>query len=299
MAFCVYIIAMENNFIVIKNKYLEVTLSSLGASIYRIVFNNEDMILTTKNKDDFNKGYIYFGKTIGRVCGRIESKPHGVYHPQENENGISLHGGEDGLSRKIFNYESHPTFVEFYYLSKDQEAGYPGNLILRVRYELIDNSLIISYHAVIDKPCLLALTNHAYFCLGEDDLRKLFIQMNNDKYLITDERLLPIKSDDVPDKWNFVNGKQLSECGNIDNYFSLKNGGISLLSNKYLLKIETNYSGAVLFTDHFKDNVEVLSSKEKMYRGIAIEPQDNQLERKELLPNEIYERYIKYTFKKL
>jgi hypothetical protein len=32
---------------------------------------------------------------------------------------------------------------------------------------------------------------------------------------------------------------------------------------------------------------------------VAIEPQDNQLFRKELKPGEIYERYITYTFKAL
>ena len=290
---------METKFVVIKNNYLEVTLSTLGASIYRIVFNGEDMVLTPKDQNDFLKPNVYYGKTIGRVCGRIEAKPFGSYSPDDNENGVSLHGGKDGFSSKNFAVENKPTFAEFHYLSKDGESGYPGNVIVRVRYEIIDNSLIVSYYAVTDKPCYLSLTNHAYFCLGESNIDNLFLQMDNEKYIVVDKRLLPIKYESIPDTWNFTSGKQLDETGDIDNYFLLKEKKVSLMSERYLLNINTNFEGTQLFTDHWVDQINVLTSDQKIHRSIAIEPQDSQLERKELLPRENYERYIKYTFKKL
>ena len=299
MYFCDYIIAMETKFIVIKNEYLEVTLSTLGASIYRIIFDGKDMVLTPKDKNDFYKTSVYYGKTIGRVCGRIEIKDTLNFKPQANESGVSLHGGFDGLSTKEFNVDAKPTYAEFHYLSKDGEAGYPGNMIFRVRYELIDNSLIISYFTVTDKPCLLAMTNHAYFCLGEDKLNNLYLKMENEKYLVVDNRLLPVGYESIPEKFNFANGKKLDKTGDIDNYFLFKEKAVELYSDKYSLNIQTNFVGTQLFTDHWLDNVEVYSSKEKVHRAIAIEPQDNQLERKELLPHEYYERYIRYTFKKL
>ncbi len=294
-----YIIAMETKFIVIKNEHLEVTLCSLGASIYRIIYDGKDMVLTPKDKNDFLKPNIYFGKTIGRLCGRIEAKPLSNLNPQNNERGISLHGGFDGLSTKGFLVDAKPTFAEFHYLSKDGEAGYPGNLILRVRYELIDESLIVTFFAVVDKPCLLSLTNHAYFSLGEESIKNLKLQMENEKYIVVDKRLLPIEYQNIPDKWNFTKGKKLGTTGDIDNYFLFKEKNAVLSSEKYSLNISTNFVGTQIFTDHWLDNVKVFSSKEKLYRGVAIEPQDSQLERKELLPNEHYERYIKYTFKKL
>ena len=290
---------MESKFIVIKNEYLEVTLCSLGASIYRIIYDGKDMVLTPRDKNDFYKTSVYYGKTIGRLCGRIVAEQKGNLKPQANEEGVSLHGGFDGLSTKEFIVDAKPTFAEFHYLSKDGEAGYPGNVVFRVRYELIDDSLIVSFFAITDKPCLLALTNHAYFCLGEDKLNNLCLQMENNKYIVTDDKLLPVKYESIPDKWDFTSGKKLSETGDIDNYFLFKEKKVQLSSNKYSMNISTNFVGTQIFTDHWIDNIDVYSSKEKVHRSVAIEPQDSQLERKELLPNEHYERYIKYTFKKL
>ena len=290
---------MECKFVVIKNKHLEVTLCNLGASIYRIIYDGKDMVLTPKDKNDFYKTSVYYGKTIGRLCGRIEAKETPTLKPQANEKGVSLHGGFDGLSSKEFIVDAKPTYAEFHYLSKDGEAGYPGNVVFRVRYELIDDSLIVSFFAITDKACLIALTNHAYFCLGEDKLDNLSLQMSNNKYIVVDERLLPVKIESIPDKWDFTNGKKLSETGDIDNYFLFKEKNVTLSSKKYSLNIVTNFEGTQLFTDHWLDNIKVYSSDEKIHRAIAIEPQDNQLDRKELLPNQHYERYIKYTFKKL
>ncbi len=290
---------MESKFVVIKNNHLEVTLCTLGASIYRIIYDGEDMVLTPKDKKDFYKPNIYFGKTIGRLCGRIEAKPNGDLNPQDNERGVSLHGGFDGLSTKEFLVDAKPTFAEFHYLSKDGEAGYPGNMVIRIRYELIEDSLIVSFFVLTDKQCLLSLTNHAYFCLGESSINNLSLLMENDKYIVVDDRLLPIKYENIPEKWNFTKGKKLSETGDIDNYFLFKEKSFELSSDKYSLNIATNFVGTQIFTDHWLDNVKVYSSEEKLYRGVAIEPQDSQLERKALLPNEHYERYIKYTFKKL
>ena len=290
---------MESKFVVLKNEYLEVTLCSLGASIYRIIYDGKDMVLTPRDKNDFYKTSVYYGKTIGRLCGRIVAEQKGNLKPQANEEGVSLHGGFDGLSTKEFIVDAKPTFAEFHYLSKDGEAGYPGNIVFRVRYELIDDSLIVTFFAITDKPCLLALTNHAYFCLGEDKLNNLYLQMENDKYIVTDDKLLPVKYESIPDKWDFTNGKKLSETGDIDNYFLFKEKKVQLSSNKYSLNISTNFVGTQIFTDHWIDNIDVYSSKEKVHRSVAIEPQDSQLERKELLPNEHYERYIKYKFKKL
>ena len=123
--------------------------------------------------------------------------------------------------------------------------------------------------------------------------------MENDKYIVVDDRLLPVRYESIPDKWNFTYGKKLSETGDIDNYFLFKEKSVTLSSDKYSLNITSNYKGTQIFTDHWIDNVDVCSSNEKVHRSVAIEPQDSQLERKELLPNEHYERFIKYTFKKL
>ena len=289
----------KNDFISIKNDKLEITFSSLGASLYRVKYDGKDMILTPKEEKEFYREDVYFGKSIGRVCGRLVSGNHGSYNFEDNENGVSLHGGHNGLSTKNFDYALFDKKIIFRYTSKDGEAGYPGNLTLVVTYELQDNSLLLKYFAKTDKPCLLALTNHTYFCLGESEKDKLSLKFDSDKYIKVDSKLLPVSLEKVPEKWNFLLGKSLSETGDIDNSFLLNKKVINLYSNKYELKIETDYDATQIFTDHFENDFQVLTSGRYLYRGVAIEPQDNQLERKELLQGESYERFIKYTFTKL
>lgn len=295
-----YMCAMgKNQFITLKNDRLEVILYTLGASIYSIRFNNEDMIITPSNVKDFEKGNIYYGKTIGRVCGRIPAGKYQNYNFEGNEEGVSLHGGFNGLSAKTFEYETRDNQVIFKYLSKTGEAGYPGNLYLMVIYEINDNSLLIKYRVTVDEPCLVALTNHTFYALGEKDVRELKLKMNSNKYIQCDEKLLPISMNDVTSKYDFNDYKSLRENYKIDNFFLLNKKDIHLQSSKYELVINSDFEGTQIYTDAYFDGVKTTLSNNGKLRGVAIEPQDNQLNRKELLPNQLYERYIELRFKKL
>ena len=279
-------------FIELKNKNISIELSNVGASIYRIRFNNEDMVVTPINKDDFFKKNTYFGKTIGRVAGRIELNDK-RYNLQKNDGELSLHGGFDGISTKAFPYKKENNKVEFTYLSKDGEAGYPGNLSLKVIYELLDDGLRVNYFASVDQPCLVALTNHTYFCLGEKDNKKLVLSIDSDEHIEIDSHLKPVcrKTNDIKFNEPFKT--------DVDTFFYLKDKVIRLNGEHYALEITTDYEGVQVFTDHFDDGISVYNSKETNHRGLAIEPEDDQLDRKELLPNHKYERYIEYRFKKL
>ena len=190
--------------------------------------------------------------------------------------------------------------VTFEYLSKDKEAGYPGNLSLKVIYIISKDQILLKFVADIDKPCLLSLTNHAYFNLGEDDVNKLWIKAKASKCVQFDERLFPVKLVNAESKWNFQEGKDLSTTGEIDNYFLFDDTKeVILASKKYKLSIKTDFLGVQLYTDNFITNVEVTSSEKETHRSIAIEPEDNPLDRKVLRPNTDYERNIEYRFEKL
>ena len=74
----------------------------------------------------------------------------------------SIHGGQFGFHTKIWSPKIIPNGVELSYLSEDMEEGYPGNLQVTIKYEIVENELKITYSARTDKKTVINLTNHAY-----------------------------------------------------------------------------------------------------------------------------------------
>lgn len=263
-------------FVTLKNKNIEVILSSRGASIYRIIFDNKDMIVSPKDEKDFLRKDIYFGKTIGMVCGRITK-----------DGQIILHGGPEGLSNQDFDYVVKDNVVEFSYKK------------VKVIYTLIGSELTMKYQVEVDEPQLVALTNHSYFCLGDQNLDDLKLRMNSDRLIEYDDKLTPIGIGHIKNKYDFKDLLPVLSDGTIDNFFYVDDGLVELRNNQYDLVVESDFEGSVLFTDHFSDGVITQLTDKDTFRGLAIEPQDSQLNRKELLPGQVYTRYIKYRFTKL
>lgn len=126
----------------------------------------------------------YFGETIGRVSNRIAgAKIHNLngksYKLAANNGANTLHGGTSGFGKKTFNGPK-PTSrngrdaVEFKYVSKDGEEGFPGTIEVRawmypesVKDGGMDKtSLEIEYEAELVgdevEETVVALTNHRY-----------------------------------------------------------------------------------------------------------------------------------------
>ena len=118
------------------------------------------------------KGEPFFGALIGRYGNRIAKGKFNIagkpYQVQVNDGVNTLHGGTDGFYSKVWDAKKiNDQTLELTYLSKDGEAGYPGNVNVKVVYTLTeDNALKIDYSATTDKETVLNLTNHAYFNLS-------------------------------------------------------------------------------------------------------------------------------------
>ena len=102
-----------------------------------------------------------------------------------------MHGGFKGFDKKIWNVsafieDGNQVGVEFDYISKDGEEGYPGNLSVRVTYLLNDrNQFLMKYEAQTDKCTPVNLTNHSYFNLtGFDnpDILEHYLHINAHSY---------------------------------------------------------------------------------------------------------------------
>ena len=170
------------------------------------------VVLGLPSSADYNKHTAFLGATIGRYGNRIAKGKFTLdgkeYTLPINNAPNHLHGGPLGFDHQMWNViEVHApdaAGLEFTYVSKDGEQGYPGNLTATATYWLTaDNALRIDYTATTDKNTVVNLTNHAYWNLagaGSGDILGQKLKLEADKYLAVDDTLIPTgKMVDVKD----------------------------------------------------------------------------------------------------
>lgn len=146
----------------------------------------------------------YFGATVGRFGNRIKDGKFSLDGSDyslaaNNEPGgipCALHGGLTGFDKVLWSGRAIGTnSVEFGYLSKDGEEGYPGNLTVRVTYSLNDdNELSWVARATTDAPTIVNLVHHTYWNLSGDPATTILdhvLTLNAGSYLPTDPGLIP------------------------------------------------------------------------------------------------------------
>ncbi|MBU1142950.1 MAG: hypothetical protein KKH92_04810 [Firmicutes bacterium] len=204
-------------FVTLENNHgYQLVLCSYGASIYQVIYRNDDgsdqlLNLTNENIEEFLSSSSYYGKTIGRVSGRLFGSHFKVLdqtYPLKLAKGQSsmLHGGEKGIPFQNFllvneDITDNAAKITFYYLSPDNEEGFPGNLDLYVSYELNnEDQIVIDYNASTDQNTLLNLTNHIYFNLSPEfetiDSHELMLNANQYVHLDSDFHFKEVKSVD-------------------------------------------------------------------------------------------------------
>ena len=163
--------------------------------------NYEDIVLGYDNIDGFlTATEKYFGALIGRYGNRIgkgEFTLDGKTYSLATNNGANhLHGGNKGYDAVVWDAKQiNEQSLELTYLSKHMEEGYPGNLTIKVLYELTDaNELKIEYWATTDKPTVVNLTHHSFFNFkgaGNGSINDHHLQINAPYYTPVDEGLIP------------------------------------------------------------------------------------------------------------
>jgi len=187
---------------------MTVQVSNFGGTIVSVIApdkegNFENLVLGFDSLSQYLGMNPNFGSLVGRYANRIAG---GKFVLDEKEyqlgsvyNGVHIHGGARGFSRQVFDAvdefaASDSAGVKIYYLSRDGEEGYPGNLSLTVTYILTyDNELKILYEARTDQPTVLNLTNHSYFNLTgcKENVLGHQVKIFADAYTAMDERLIP------------------------------------------------------------------------------------------------------------
>ncbi len=146
----------------------------------------------------------YFCATVGRFGNRIKDGKFSLdgkdYKLATNNQpgGIpcALHGGLKGFDKVVWSGKTTAEKgVEFSYLSKDGEEGYPGNLTVQVTYSLTDDDeLKWEAKATTDAPTVLNIVQHTYWNLSGDHTTTIndhILTLNADGYLPTNAGLIP------------------------------------------------------------------------------------------------------------
>ncbi len=196
---------------VLKNANgMEVTVTNYGGRIASVMVPDKngkmlDVVLGFDNVDDYVNIDNNFGATIGRYGNRLahgKITVEGVeYQLPLNNFGHTLHGGPEGFDKKVFKaVQPDSQTVVLTYLSPDGEAGFPGNLNVKVTMILTnDNAIDLQYEAETDKETVVNLTNHSYFNLsgdGNNTVLNDFLMINADAYTPVDDTFMTTGSID-------------------------------------------------------------------------------------------------------
>ncbi|GKX31537.1 aldose 1-epimerase [Vallitalea longa] len=312
-----YFGVLKNNQDVFKytlsnDKGLEISILNYGGIITDIIVPDrngykENITLSFNNIKDYEEKSPHFGCITGRVAGRISNGEFSIdnkkYKLCKNDNNACIHGGETGLSKRVWNVRKmindKDIGIELSYFSPHMEDGFPGNVDFKVLYTLNNNNeFTIEYYGNTDEKTILNLTNHAYFNLegaGEGLILDHILKVNSKYYVPVDNELIPLghleKIDNTP--LDFNEGKKIKQAveskyiqvqtvGGIDHAFVLK--GLSdkpniVVSNEKTgryMKVKTDQQVAVIYTSCQLDNNLILANglKTKRYGGLCLETQD-------------------------
>lgn len=282
---------------------MKLVLSTYGAGLYECSINGVNMNYTPLSKADYASSLAYYGKTVGRIAGRIakgELTLNGVtYSLSKNEKGDSqtLHGGKEGYSFKEWGYiekeNDEAYYVCFYLNSPHLDNGFPFEVKPGVVYVLYKhkNEFQIQLFAEVEEETPVNLTNHGYWNLGEEDILDAALYVRSKKVASYDDNLLFAGYEDPLPCLDFSKGKLLKEAVSdpaifdtplkgVDHNFLLDGvnshvPSIILENGGKRMEIFTNCPAVQIYSDNYPNEDLVMASgkKDKINAALAIEPQ--------------------------
>ncbi|QBG35065.1 aldose epimerase family protein [Litorilituus sediminis] len=289
-------------FLLQNEQGMQVTLLEYGARVSSILFpvngTLTEMTLGYRDNSQYLQDDFYLGASVGRVCNRIAQGQfilNGThYQLSQNSGAHCLHGGEIGFSQQYWQVDSESISAQsiiFSLLSKEDDQGFPGELIVKIKYTLTDeNSLVIDFTGLASATTLINLCNHCYFHLGDNSINDLALYINADDYLPIDNTGIPLgkpkpvaKSDFdfsketlVFDKLTNSTEQQIITNKGFDHCYVLSsNKNSDLKANAVLisrksgvqLSVYTDQLGMQLYTGQY------LSGDFKPYQALCLEAQ--------------------------
>jgi len=254
----------------------------------------------------------YLGALVGRYANRIAGGRFALdgvtYSLARNNAPNSLHGGERGFDKRVWDVEPVEHGLRLSRVSGDGEEGFPGRRDVSATYTLdASGALRIAYEATADAPTVVNLTNHSYFDLsGGGNPGGHELRLAASRFTPVDADLIPTGTlDDVTGtRFDFRESRKVGT--GYDHNFALDKGltaapvEIAELhdpASGRVLTIATTEPGIQLYTgDHLSDPFAPGA-------GIALEtqhfpdsPNRPEFPSTELRPGEVYRSETVYAF---
>ena len=311
---------MKNQLLEIKNNAgMHVVFSTLGASIFAIYVNDQIMTLTPKDKSDFERKKMYYGKNIGPITNRIkegkmELNGHKIQF-ELNEGKNTLHSSTVSISDMEFivdkNYQTKRFHLVRFSLRSKNLPGLRGSIIYHITYKLHLNKNVLEllYDAKPTSDCVLSLTNHVFYCLGEDNILDARLMIPADQYIEPNkEDLIYLEKRDITPVLDFRKKKRIgkdinnpyllnSKTNGYDHCFVINKQDVTLENKSFKLTIQSDYSMIQIYSDNYDDHIRVLSSERITHRALAMEPMDDPFNQEIVSKNKHYKRKIIYKIK--
>lgn len=229
-----------------------------------------DVVLGWKDPAKYQKNPPFLGALVGRIPNRISNgrfELDGTTYQMilNDRRGSTLHGGFS-FAHRLWEVAGHTeTTLELYLKSPHGDAGFPGEIEIKVKYSLLeDHTFEFAFEITSDRLTVADLTNHAYFNLDGDDGGEVgghFITVAADR--ITEINDIAQPTGNCPDvtgtyfdlrKGRFLKDS-FAECGGFDHNFIL--GDVNNVYHENAATVYSEKSGILLAMSTDRPGVQV------------------------------------------
>lgn len=149
------------------------------------------LVLGFERLEDYLAHSRNHGATVGRFAGRIAAGRYTLdgapvqLEVNETKRGNSLHGGAEGIGKRVWQVESLGTDrLTLSIRDPDGQGGFPGTVDVLCHILLKDGTLRIAYESRTDTPGPVNIAHHSYFNLdGSTDILTHRVRIDAGHYL--------------------------------------------------------------------------------------------------------------------
>ncbi len=274
----------------LENSMLKGLITNYGARLISLQFKDfkgswKELTAGYDSLDQYRLKNNYYGAICGRYANRIANGKFLLkdqeYQLDINHHSHHLHGGREGFQNEQWEIKSSNTSkVELQLISPEGHMNYPAEVVFRITYELLDQSLKLCYSAIPNKDTIINVAPHFYFNLGNEST------IYHHDLLIHSNQITEVNNEAIPtgniisiqnSSLDFSQLKKIGEgfpsndhfismFGGYDHNFVLRNdrnlthpvAQLQSSDSGICMKIYTSQPGLQLYTSNWGDRIETL-----------------------------------------